>query len=103
MAPLSLAQIEKIIIDTLSPLGVVRISLFGSFSRGETNPGDIDILVKLPDPKSRKAIGMRWFVLDQELSEKIGMSVDLVSEDSVSPVLRKVIDRDRRVIYEKTG
>ncbi len=100
MSPLTRAQIEKTIIETLKPFGVLKISLFGSFARGDLNPEDIDVLVQLPDPHLRKkSIGLAWFGLDQELSEKIGMKVDLVSEDALSPVLRKSIERDRRAVY----
>ncbi len=35
MSQLSIEETKKIIIDTLVPLGVLRISLFGSFSRQE--------------------------------------------------------------------
>ena len=97
-------EIKKIIIDTLKPLGVLRIALFGSFARKEeSKTSDIDILVTLPDAKNRKPIGMRWFVLDQELEEILGLPVDLVSEGSLSPNLRSIIQKDLEIIYEKTG
>ncbi len=71
MAQMNSDDIIKVIIETLKPLGVLRIGIFGSFSRGEMNPeSDIDILVRLPSRKKRKAIGLKWFVLDQELEKK---------------------------------
>lgn len=67
-------------------------------------PGsDIDILVRLPSRKKRKAIGLKWFILDQELEKKIGRPVDLVSEDSVPSALRPAIEKDLKIIYEKAG
>lgn len=97
-------EAKKIIIDTLKPLGVTRIALFGSYARGEETEGsDIDILVTLPDPTSRKPIGMKWFVMDQQLAEALGRPVDLVSEGSLSHSLRSIIQRDLEIIYEKTG
>lgn len=104
MGVLSREDIKKIIVDTLIPLGVVRISIFGSFARREESPtSDVDILVKLPSDKNRPFIGMKWFTLDQELEEKIGRPVDLVSEDALVNPLRSIIEKDLEVIYEKTG
>ena len=97
-------EIKKIIIDTLKPLGVLKICLFGSFARKEeSDSSDIDILVTLPAMKDRKPIGMRWFVLDQELETILGFPVDLVTEDSINQNLRSLIQKDLEIIYEKTG
>lgn len=97
-------EIKKIIVDTLKPFGVLKISLFGSFARKEELPSsDIDILVTLPALKTRKPIGMRWFVLDQELEALLGVPVDLVTEDSLGQSLRSIIHKDLEVIYEKAG
>jgi uncharacterized protein len=104
MENLTRDEIKKIIVSTLLPWGVLRISLFGSYSRQqESLNSDIDILVLLPAAKDRKLIGLRWFSLDKELEEKIGRRIDLVSEDALSPSLRPVIEKDLEVIYEKTG
>lgn len=104
VATLSREDIKKIIVDTLIPFGVVRISIFGSFARREESPtSDVDILVKLPSGKNRPLIGMKWFTLDQELEKKIGRPVDLVSEDALASLLRAIIEKDLEVIYEKTG
>jgi predicted nucleotidyltransferase len=101
---LSREEIIRIIIDTLKPFGVLRISLFGSFARLEhSESSDIDILVALPPLKKRKHIGMRWFVLDKELEMLLGHSVDLVTEGSLGQSLRSIIHKDLEVIYEKTG
>ena len=104
MAALSREDIKKIIVETLIPLGVVRICVFGSFARREESPtSDIDILVKLPSEKNRPVIGMKWFTLDKELEQKIGRPVDLVSEDALANPLRSIIEKDLEVIYEKAG
>ncbi len=104
MPPLSREDIKKIIIETLKPLGVLRIAIFGSFSRGDLRAGsDIDILVRLPNFRQRHLIGLRWFSLDEELEKLLGMPVDLVSEDAVPSALRPIIEKDLEVIYEKAG
>lgn len=104
MADLAREEIKRLIVETLKPLGVLRIALFGSFSRNEEKAeSDIDILVRLPPIKKRDLIGLRWFTLDQELEAKLGRPVDLVSEDALQPMLREIIEKDLEVIYEKAG
>jgi uncharacterized protein len=104
MPPISREDIKRLIIETLRPIGVTRIALFGSFARNEASPGsDIDILVTFPKSGKRKPIGLKWFSLDQELSRKIGMPVDLVSENALPRALRPIIERDLEVIYEEAG
>lgn len=104
MSPSRREEIKRLIVDTLRPLGACRIALFGSFARQTSVAGsDIDILVVFPKGKRRKPIGLRWYTLDQELSEKIGMPVDLVTEDSLPVALRPLIEKDLEVIYEEAG
>ena len=104
MTDLAREEMKRLIIETLEPFGVLRISLFGSFARNEENAeSDIDILVRLPPLKKRALIGLNWFTLDQELEAKLGRPVDLVSEDSLQPLLRSIVERDLEVIYEKAG
>lgn len=104
MSPqLSREEIKKIIVEALRPYGVTRIALFGSFARQESSPHDIDILVALPPHGRRKPIGMKWFVLDKQLEDILGMPIDLVTEDSLNPRLWSEIQKDLDVIYEKAG
>ncbi len=102
---LSRELIIRKIIEILVPLGVRRIAIFGSFARqSDVHSGsDIDILVSLPDPKTRKSIGMRWFVLDQELEEALGIPVDLVTESSLNSHIRSIIEKDLEIIYDQAG
>ncbi len=104
MSHLSFDETKKIIIDTLAPIGVLRISIFGSFARHELSPkSDIDILVLLPSIKNRKLIGLKWFTLDQELEKKLGRPVDIISESALFNPLKSLINQDLKVIYEKAG
>jgi predicted nucleotidyltransferase len=104
MNKVSREEIKRLIIETLRPFGVKRIALFGSFARNEHGPqSDVDILVRLDKSKKCKPMGLEWFTLDQEISMKIGAPVDLVSEDAVPESLRRFIENDLEVIYEKAG
>lgn len=80
---------------------VTRITLFGSAVRGDGHPdSDLDVLVALKPPGERPPLGLRWFELEQTLTEKVGCPVELVTEDALSPHLRPYIDADRVVLYE---
>ena len=58
------------------------MGVFGSYARGNPRAdSDLDILVELDD-----GIGLMEFVgLKQELSDAIGLEVDLVSHDALKP------------------
>lgn len=48
-------DIHSILITTLKSYGAKKISVFGSFSRGENKPGsDLDILVEFSKKKSAR-------------------------------------------------
>lgn len=78
-----------------------RIELFGSEARGEAAPeSDVDVLVTLRPPENRPPLGLRWFELEQELSEQLGRSVELVTERALGAHLRPHIAADRVTLYE---
>lgn len=79
-----------------------RISVFGSYARGEmTASSDIDILIALKPAKRRPELGLFGFIaLEQNLAKKLGRPVDLVTEESINPRRRKSIQQDRVILYE---
>ena len=80
---------------------VMRAWLFGSFSRGEERPdSDVDILVDLD---YSQPIGLRFFGMYEDLREMLGRNVDLVSERTLAPFARNSVDRDKKLIYERTN
>ncbi|MBN1925441.1 MAG: nucleotidyltransferase family protein [Prolixibacteraceae bacterium] len=87
---------ENIIISTLGCLEPERIAVFGSYARGEqTQESDLDILVKF-----KKAITLLQLIkFENELSEKLGVKVDLVTEGALkNEKLKKAINKDLSVI-----
>jgi len=96
--------LEKKIIDFLKPYGFTKIAIFGSYAHHQLrNESDIDILVRLPEKGKAATVGLKWFALDKELEALIGRKVDLVTEASLSPQLKKEIERNLYVLYEKAG
>jgi uncharacterized protein len=77
---------------------ITKAYLFGSVVRQELNPtSDIDILVELD---STKIVGMIEYIKIIEALEKLlSRKVDLVATDSLSPYIRPMIDKEKRLIY----
>jgi predicted nucleotidyltransferase len=76
---------------------VSKLSVFGSFARGEDRPdSDIDLLVEFSEPKGLFDL----VALEIQLSEQLGRKVDLLTEQSVSPYLRDSVRRDLRVLFD---
>ena len=71
--------------------GVIRISLFGSFARGEeTEESDIDLLVEMDDPTFSKLAGISIY-----LEKVFGRKVSVVRKGSyLKPRFLKIISRD---------
>ena len=99
----TVAAYRDAILDTLLPVGIERVSLFGSTVRGEQRPGsDIDILVKLKPLALRPPLGLfGWVALEETLTRRLGRPVDLVSEDGLSPYIRPYVEREKVIIYEE--
>lgn len=80
-----------------------RISVFGSYARGETTPkSDIDLLVALKPSEERPPLGLFEIVrLEKELEMKLGRAVDLVTEEGLSPRIRPNVEKEKVVLYEE--
>ena len=67
---------------------VESIGFFGSYVRGEQKRGsDLDVLVEFSEP-----IGLFKFIeLEDFLTEKLGVKVDLVMKDSLKPRIKESI------------
>jgi predicted nucleotidyltransferase len=73
-----------------------KIALFGSYVRGEEKQGsDIDIIVEFSERKSL----LELVRIERELSEVLGIKVDLLTEKSISPYLIDTIRDEMEVIY----
>ncbi len=81
--------------------GVESASLFGSTARGEADPGDVDIAVRLNDRFSTGGLDYFWQrqQLRERLSDLLGCAVDLVEEPVRKPLLQQAIDRDRALAF----
>lgn len=90
-------DLEKKAASLLAAQGAKSVAVFGSYARGEAGPSsDLDLLVDFENSVSLLSL----IQIEQELSEQLGIKVDLVTEGALSPYIRKVIQKDLRVIHQ---
>lgn len=89
-----ISSLKKIKGEVVKEYSVKTLGVFGSVARNEqTGRSDIDLLVEFSRP-----VGFVTFMrLEQFLSERLGKPVDLVTADSLKPVIRQ--DVLAEVIY----
>ena len=71
------------------------IGIFGSYARGDNNEeSDLDILVRFG-----KRINLLDLIgLELELTETLGLKIDLVTEKALSPLIKESIEQDLKKI-----
>jgi uncharacterized protein len=75
--------------------GATKVTIFGSYARGEEKPeSDIDVLVEFSETKGLLAMVR----IEREISEFLGIKVDLLTVASISPYLIDGIKKEAKVI-----
>lgn len=86
---------EQIILS-LKEEGATRVAIFGSYARGEEQPGsDVDVIVEFSERKSL----LQLVRIERELREVLGTKVELLTESSISPYLIDRVKDEMEVIY----
>ena len=68
--------------------GVCALGLFGSYARGQArSSSDVDLLVEFDRPPSL----FRFIELEQELSDLLGVKVDLVRKTALKPAIEQQV------------
>ena len=84
-------QIYEKIVSYLKQYDVNKISVFGSYANDkETEKSDLDLLVEFKKQLSL----LKYAEIEQNLSEYIGIKVDLLTEASISPYILKEIENN---------
>jgi hypothetical protein len=74
-----------------------RLAFFGSVLRDDFTPeSDVDVLVEF-EPGTR--VGLRFFALEQELSELLGRKVDLNTPGFLSKFFRDRVITEAETLY----
>jgi predicted nucleotidyltransferase len=88
-------EIFEKIAQALKNKGARKIAIFGSYARNEQKPGsDIDVIVEFSERKSL----LELVRIERELSEILGIHVDLLTEKSISPYLIDSIKKEMEPI-----
>lgn len=89
----------KVIEDILSRSDVEFAAIFGSRARGEAkDDSDLDMLIRF---KTEDKTLLDLVHLQNQLSQAMGVDVDLVTEPALHPLMRDQVYSDLQVIYEK--
>ena len=90
-----LETLDKLV-RLLRDRGAIKVAVFGSYLRDEEKPGsDIDIIVEF---SMRKSL-LDLVKIERELTEALGIKVDLLTEKSISPYMIDAVKREMKVIY----
>ena len=82
---------QKLILDIMSGYNPKMIGIFGSYARGENDQNsDLDILIDFDQTLNLLEI----IGLEQELSEKLEIKVDLITVRSLNPQLKEYVEKD---------
>ncbi len=88
---------KEILLQHLKPLHPTKVAIFGSYSRGENRDGsDLDVLVFLNDSHKVSLLDLAGVELD--LSDALGIKVDLVTERSLNPLVRPYVEKDLQFV-----
>jgi predicted nucleotidyltransferase len=95
---MSRQKVQNIILSYLRDYNPEFIGLFGSYARKENRKkSDIDILVRFHASYSL----LQLLRIENELSDKLGIKVDLVTEGSIkSNRIKENIQKDLQIIYQ---
>lgn len=92
----------KLIADYFKTQSVLKVWLFGSFSRGEQREdSDVDILVVYD--RSHLIALFKIASMNVDLKDILGRQVDLVEEKSLFPWVVDSVMKDRKLIYERAA
>jgi uncharacterized protein len=94
---MSRQELEHIIITHLQDYPLKKVGIFGSFARNEENTNsDLDILVVFRETPSL----LQLIKIENELSEKLGVRVDLLTLGSLNNrIIKAQIKKDLKIIY----
>ena len=84
---------KKIILEHIRSINPLKVAIFGSYARGENKANsDLDVLVHLNYSYPVSLLDIAH--VSQNLSDALGVSVDIVTEKSLSPHLNPYIEKD---------
>lgn len=97
---LTIDEIKATVAPICERYGVKRMTLFGSYARGEADDkSDVDLMVDKYDEK--KLRGFVWGGLYGDLKDALGLEVDVLSRISTRQKFLDKIAKDEVLIYAR--
>lgn len=93
----TIEEIRKIVNEIAKQYGVERVTLFGSYARGEAK-NDSDIDLRIDKGRIRGLFQLSGFHID--LEERLKVHVDVVVTDSLSKEFLERIKKEEILLYE---
>jgi predicted nucleotidyltransferase len=91
-------QQREILLEHLKLLKPIKVAVFGSYARSENkSDSDLDILIFLND--SHKISLLDIIGVEQNLSDALGIKVDLTTDRSLHPLVRPYVEKDLQFIF----
>ena len=96
MKKLNKKEIFDKIVSFLKAYNASKIAVFGSYANDEnTGNSDIDIIVDFMEQISF----LKFVGIQLKLSDYLGIEVDLLTEESISPYLLPQIKKEMKILY----
>jgi predicted nucleotidyltransferase len=90
-------EIYNRIVEFLKSKGATKVAVFGSYVRNEETPeSDIDVMVDFKRPIDLFDI----IGIEQDLSDSLGLKVDLLTEGDISPYIISEVKNNMKVLYQ---
>lgn len=90
---------KETLLKYLRPIKPLKVAVFGSYARGENKPdSDLDVLIHLD--YSYPVSLLKLAGIEQDISDALGVAVDIVTERSLSPYIRPYVEKDLHYILE---
>lgn len=90
------------LVDICKKNGIAYLAIFGSHARGDfSKKSDLDLLVRFAKEIDDEISLLDLVGIEQELSEKLNIKVDLLTEEAISPYIKKYITSNLKVIYDE--
>ncbi|NLL18364.1 MAG: nucleotidyltransferase [Clostridia bacterium] len=90
-------EIKDIVCQVAKEYGIERVTLFGSYARGEAKP-DSDVDLRIDKGQLRGIFQLSGFLLD--LEEQLNTRVDVLTTDSISGHFLERIKKEEILLYE---
>ena len=97
---LTIDEIRAAVAPICERYGVERMTLFGSYARGEADElSDVDLMVDKYDEK--KLRGFVWGGLYGDLKDALGLEIDVLNRECLRQKFLNKIAKDEVLIYAR--